>query len=141
MTFDEFFAHRIVPEGSCLIWQGAVNDKGYGTVKLKGRTVYAHQVALSTRLGRWPQSHVLHSCDRRLCCNADHLREGTHEENMAECSERIRNRGPRVGNGYRKLSEEDIARIKTRYALGDTNKSAIARDFGVTPTRIRQVLK
>lgn len=95
MTFDEFFAHRIVPGGSCLIWQGAVNDKGYGT----------------------------------------------HEENMAECSERIRNKGPRVGNGYRKLSEEDIASIKTRYALGDTNKSAIARDFGVTPTRIRQVLK
>jgi len=37
MTFDEFFLNRIKKEGDCLVWQGSVNDRGYGTGKGSGR--------------------------------------------------------------------------------------------------------
>lgn len=141
MTFDEFFSHRVKKEGDCLVWQGSVNDRGYGTVRFRGPVHYAHRVAFRLSRGCWPDEHVLHSCDNPLCVNPGHLRDGTHHENMADCAERRRNTTPRKGNGRSKLSAEDIESIRARFLAGDTNKSAIARDFGVTPTRIRQVLK
>lgn len=141
MTFDEFFGHRIKRENDCLIWQGSVNDKGYGTVRFEGPVHYAHRVAFRLSHGYWPGEHVLHSCDNPLCVNPAHLRSGTHQENMAECSARRRNTAPRIGNGRQKLSAEDLETIKTRFLEGETNKSAIAREYGVTPTRIRQVLR
>lgn len=66
---------------------------------------------------------------------------GSHAENMEECSIRRRNRTPRRGNGRANLSQTDIQVIHALYAEGQTNKSLLARRFGVTPTLIRQVLK
>lgn len=141
-TAGRFFAKVSAPDDrGCMIWTGAVGSDGYGHFRWNGRVTPAHRVAAFLSSGSWPAQHVLHSCDVPLCCNPNHLREGSHAENMEECSIRRRNRTPRRGNGRAKLSQTDIQVIHALYAEGQTNKSLLARMFGVTPTRIRQVLK
>lgn len=141
MTFDEFFKGRVRRKGECLIWIKAINNRGYGTARFNGPVVYAHRIAFILGHGYNPEGHILHSCDNPLCCNPKHLSEGTHQKNMKERSQRNRHRSPRPGNGRAKISEEDRESIIARYQAGETNKSALAREFGVTPPRIRQIVQ
>ncbi len=135
-----FFAKVGAPDSNgCMPWLGAVGSDGYGHVRWGGRVVAAHRVSLFLATGQWPK-HGLHECDFTLCCNPAHLRDGTHHENMLDCAKKGRNRTPRPGNGRRKLGNAAIEEIKRRFAAGETNKSALAREFSVTPTRIAQVL-
>lgn len=125
--------------GSCWVWTGCVGSDGYGHVRHNGSVQAAHRVAFEIASGRRPSAHVLHSCDNPLCINPEHLTEGTHAQNMRECADRKRNTAPRPGNGRRKLSDADLDQIRACLSAGAANKSAIAREFGVTASRIRQV--
>lgn len=136
-----FRARLSAPDASgCENWQGCFGSDGYGHVRWNRKVVAAHRLALMLESGSWPEGHVLHSCDNPACCNPKHLKVGTHQENMAECSLRMRNRTPRPGNGRAKLSPDQLTEIRRRFAQGENNKSALAREFGVTPPRIRQVV-
>lgn len=134
------FWSKSEPSGMCRVWQGCVGSDGYGHVRSNGKIVAAHRLAFEIANGRPVSGHILHSCDNPLCVNPAHLSEGSHLENMQDCASRRRNRTPRPGNGYRKLSPDSLAEIRQRYAAGETNKSALARAYGVTAPRIRQVL-
>ena len=125
--------------GECWIWSACVGADGYGHVRHNGRVASAHRVAFELENGRPPAGHILHSCDNPLCVNPSHLSEGSHKQNMRECADRGRNKTPRPGNGYRKLSADDVQIIRAAIASGQSNKSEVARKFGVTASRIRQV--
>lgn len=72
-----------VGDGDCLLWQGALNENGYGYIKLKGKQVLVHRfVALYymdrsveqlVRLDR-PKMYVKQTCGLRLCINPRHLK-------------------------------------------------------------------
>lgn len=134
------FWSRVDCSGSCWTWLGCVGGDGYGHVRHNGKISAAHRVAFELATGQRPSGHILHSCDNPLCVNPMHLREGTHLENMKECASRARNRTSRPGNGYRKLADSDVCDIRARFSSGETNKSALAREYGVTAPRIRQLI-
>lgn len=75
-----------VPECGCWLWEGAVNSRGYGTVKINGRQDYVHRISwrkhnkCAISKGRV----LLHRCDTRRCCNPDHLYPGSHRANMRD---------------------------------------------------------
>ena len=119
----------------CWPWLGCVGSDGYGHFKLNGKPVPAHRVAA----GIEGEAHGRHTCDTPLCCNPAHVVEGTHKQNMEDKVARGRHRSPRPGNGRTKLQPEHRAEIVRLFDAGQ-NKSEIARRFGVTPTRIRQVI-
>lgn len=75
----------------CWLWQASKNLDGYGRFRVNGVKKQAHHVAMYLKSGQWP-AYVLHSCDTPACCNPSHLREGTHQENIAECWEKRRGR-------------------------------------------------
>jgi hypothetical protein len=72
---------------SCWLWKGYRNEDGYGATyaQVNGKRVHkkAHQVAFFFSRGHWPK-YLMHSCDNPACVNPEHLREGTHTENVRD---------------------------------------------------------
>jgi hypothetical protein len=93
---------RIVPcpVTGCWLWTGALNQKGYGEVKWKGKRCKLHRVVFELVHGRKPRSdrELLHKCDTRACCyierdRSTHLREGTTRQNARDRQNKGRTRG------------------------------------------------
>ena len=69
----------------CRLWAGGATRTGYGTMKWKYKAVGAHRLSYEAEHGAFDKGlHVLHKCDTPLCVNPDHLRLGTHKENMRD---------------------------------------------------------
>ena len=76
---------------SCIIWQGAVNNKGYGKLKERGIDWLAHRWAYTQAYGPIPTGKILrHTCDNRRCIEPTHLITGTWMENMQDAKDRGR---------------------------------------------------
>ena len=130
ITGEEFwnwFRNKLVttPNG-CMEWSGCRFAQGYGVVRMNGKNMKAHRISLEQHLGRPIQygMFVLHSCNNPPCCNPEHLREGTHQENM---DDKLRSgRQPRgEANGKSKLTVQQVEEIRanpnrlTQYQLAD----------------------
>lgn len=75
------------PDGTgCWDWIGGTARGGYGKLKVRGRVVAAHRLALQHRLPRrlLRSEEALHWCDRPCCVRPDHLRPGDRLENEAD---------------------------------------------------------
>lgn len=76
-------------EVGCWLWNGAINERGYGFLKVGSRTdnsrrtVKAHRFAYETVVGPVPDGLELdHLCRNRSCVNPLHLEPVTHSENI-----------------------------------------------------------
>ena len=80
-----FLTQLEINNNSCWEWKGAVGNSGYGLVNIKKKTG-AHVYALERKLGRPLHKGLVtrHLCNNRLCCNPEHLEEGTYKENMID---------------------------------------------------------
>jgi hypothetical protein len=47
-------------------------------------SVPAHRLALGLKLGHWPIHNACHDCDTPGCANAEHLFDGTQDDNMQD---------------------------------------------------------
>lgn len=119
---------------ACHPWQGAPDRDGYGRFYSTARTkIGAHRFALQLKLGRElePDEVARHSneCNTRLCCNQDHLSEGTQADNIRDRDEAGRApAGER--NAWAKLTDAKVVEIRRRHAGGE-KQIAIARSLGV----------
>ena len=75
---------RTVRSGDCLIWQGALNSRGYGSVTggRKGLTKLAHRAVYEEVVGLIPDGLTIdHLCREKRCLNAAHMEVVTRGEN------------------------------------------------------------
>jgi len=73
----------------CRNWTGAVDNNGYGRIKVDGKAKRAHRVAYQTYIGDIPNNMpVHHTCANSTCINVNHLQLVTQRENIAEMQER-----------------------------------------------------
>ncbi|MEV5184213.1 helix-turn-helix domain-containing protein [Streptomyces werraensis] len=140
---DRFWA-KVDKRGpdDCWLWTAAVNMNGYGVMHPEGRrhgpTVRAHRVSLMLAGVDIDGRYVLHSCDTPRCVNPAHLSAGDHKENVADMITRQRQaRGSR--NGEAKLTEQQVAEIRTRAAQGDL-QSVLAAEYGVSRPTISRIV-
>lgn len=116
-----------VPESGCWIWMQSVATTGYGKAHHMGKHISAHRLSHVLFIGPIPDgAHVLHSCDVRCCVNPDHLRAGTHQENVNDAVERHR-----IG----KLSRDDVLNIR---ADGRTTR-VIGSDYGISGAQVSEI--
>lgn len=135
---EQRFLSYVDKSGDCWLWTGAKDSSGYGHFKFNNRNTRCTHYALFLSLGRWPTQEVLHSCDNAACVKPQHLREGTHAENMKEAVSRGRYRRGSERKDT-KLVEADIPKI--RQMIADRQpRSQVAEHFGVSPSTIRQIL-
>jgi hypothetical protein len=74
----------------CWIFTGTITY-GYGRIRDVYKLESAHVVAAKLWLKDYtPALNVLHKCDIRACFNPDHLFQGTHKDNMQDCSNKGR---------------------------------------------------
>jgi hypothetical protein len=94
----ELFYHNQKPQANgCINWTGVTNNIGYPFIgfrtidattgepeKNSTRMMLATRLALMIKLGRaiQPGMNSNHSCNNKLCCNPDHLEEGTQKEKL-----------------------------------------------------------
>ena len=57
---------------------------GYGRVRVNGKRVYAHRQVMIDAGHDIFGKLVMHICDNPPCINIDHLRVGTHGDNMRD---------------------------------------------------------
>lgn len=129
-----------VEENGCRIWQASRDRQGYGRFKLNSLAREAHRVSFFLHHGRWPNGETRHICDNRACCEPSHLIDGTHKQNMEDAACRGRMRSPRPGNGVQRLRSEDYETICRRFKSGETNKSALAREYGISRAHLRNIV-
>lgn len=88
---------EVHPQTNCWEWRAGRHGDGYGMFyvadesRAKGkRGILAHRAAVEAATGKVIPSHmpVHHECANRICCNPDHLRVVSPEENLAEMMER-----------------------------------------------------
>lgn len=73
---------RCAREDDCMIWQGAKNSRGYGSVGIGGKTFLAHRVVFTEMVGPIEDGLTVdHLCMNRLCQNIWHMELVTRAEN------------------------------------------------------------
>ena len=131
---------------NCIVWQGAKNAGGYGTLFYKGKSWQLHRLVWCLRNKMpIPKGMVLrHKCDRPSCINLNHIEVGTQEENMRDRHERGGyEKGVTAGskNGNSKLTDFQVRRIRRMYATGKYTQQQLGTRFGVSKTQIRNIVK
>lgn len=76
-------------DSGCWNWTGVILKGGYGRIVKRdnGKRVHmpAHRAAYLEWVGPIREGlMVLHGCDNARCVNPEHLRLGTHDDNMAD---------------------------------------------------------
>lgn len=124
----------LIPETSCIVWTGSVNEHGYGYLREGNKMVRAHKASYLLNKGPIQDGLVVcHLCDVPACVNPDHLYLGTQQENILDCSQK----GRFVGRSRRgkKMSNKTIIEI-----YGSQMKHAdIALEYGCSLTMISRI--
>lgn len=71
---------------ACWPWMGRSDKSGYGVYSPGiNDQQHTHRVSYFLSTGNIKHdSHILHSCDNPICCNPEHLREGTYADNVLD---------------------------------------------------------
>lgn len=109
----------------CWPWTGKVNKKdGRPYITIEGKRRPAYCVVLELYSGKLQHKQVArHACDNKLCCNPQHLRFGTHQNNMDDMKERER-------HGLSKITVRAIRRLldKGRSHKGISELYGVSRE-------------
>jgi hypothetical protein len=104
----------------------------------------AHRVSYQIHVGPIPEGlRVCHRCDHPLCVNPAHLFLGTPLDNSRDMVAKGRHRAvPSLGekHGLAKLNAQQVRDIRVRYQPGQIRMIDLAREYGVNPSTVRNVI-
>ena len=146
----------------CWVWTGRLDQDGYGQTSDKERTVTAHRAMFEIKNGPITAGMVCgHTCDDkypkdcklyRKCCNPDHIRLMTNQENLDRMVELGRSHATAASfkpgqtsgenNIKAKLTGAKVIEIRTKAATagyGDLN--TLATEYGIQYQTLYKIIK
>ena len=133
--------HGWACRGCCWAWTGGTMRRGYGCIRVDGKTRQAHRVSYELARGPLlpiPNLFICHRCDNVACVNPSHLWVGTPYDNMADRRDKGRDvRGERHGRAV--LKAHDVEAIRASYARGE-KQCRLAKTYIVSHTTIRRIV-
>jgi len=133
-TRKKFFERIKKNLDGCWLWTGYTNSCGYGQMGIFKKKYQAHRISWFIHKGAVSEGKQLnHTCDVSLCCNPEHLYEGTVSENMQDCLKRSKS------NKNFKIDVEtalEIASYKDKY-----NGVAISKILDIPKSLVQCVLR
>lgn len=82
---NKLMSKSLVDQDGCIIFQGSLNQDGYGNIWAFDKFWRTHRLAYFLYKGNIAEGLcVCHKCDKPACINPDHLWLGTHKENMQD---------------------------------------------------------
>ncbi len=140
MTLKERFMQKVDNDWH---WIGAKNKDGYGQIKVDGVQMGAHVISYELFNGSVPEGmFILHSCDDPSCVNPEHLRLGTHLENMKDRMKSGHYKNMIGSNNMNaKMSDSQVLEIRNLYAEGNMSQSEIAKMFGIHQTQVSRYVR
>lgn len=116
-------------EGSCWVWTGAVDSRGYGRLAIDCsarpiKYMSAHRFSHTLWFGPIPEGMLIcHRCDNPPCCNPAHLFPGTQADNMRDMAQKGRGgTGGVAGSRHHnaRLTEADVIQIRERLSTHES---------------------
>lgn len=137
-TAEQFWSNVDVREPhECWPWTAGVSTQGYGKLMWGAQVNDAHVIAyvLSKERTNIDQC-ILHSleCTTRLCCNPDHLREGTKADNSRDMA--IKRSHP-----LKKLTDAQVLEARALRRDEGISYNKLAARYGVTRGAIETAVK
>ncbi len=129
-TIDQNGCHNCVSH--------SFDKDGYPRIQRGKGKIRGNRIIYTLFYGEIPPGMVvMHTCDNPHCINPEHLKLGTHKENMADRQQKGRTK---TGSDHckAKLTDEQVYYIK--YGPQESTK-ALAEKYHVDPTTIRKILK
>lgn len=131
--------NRAIPEpnSGCLFWEGPLFASGYGVFHMNGINHRVHRFKYRLLHPNFDEDlEVRHECDIRCCIADNHLRAGTHQQNMDDATQR--NRRPRgIATLSNVLTEDQVYEIRRRGK--HESFVALGEEFGVSNTTARLI--
>lgn len=127
IPLEKRFWAKVRKSEICWEWVGAYrSSRGYGHVRINGRSEYAHRICWVMMFGSIPEGMcVCHHCDNPKCVRPDHLFLGDRSDNMTDAA--LKGRIPKPKDFISaKLSQDQVREI---------------REFVFTPDQIIQKSK
>lgn len=120
----------------CWEWPGATGSSGHGLIGDENRRlIQTHRAVYEEVNGPLPPGVIVrHTCDNPPCCHPNHLIEGTHADNRADCVSKRRHAfGQKMGSA--KLTEAEAVSI----FKDPRPQKEIAEEYGVTQSHISNI--
>lgn len=125
----------------CWEWRGLLDRAGYGRVYDGDRVQAAHRYSYMTRVGPiTPEEFILHKCDNPPCMNPDHLFVGDDISNTADKMSKKRQANGELTTLH-KLSDRQVAEIRSSFTGRRGEQAALARKFKVSPGYISMLVR
>lgn len=139
-TVESLKAKTVISANECWEWQGCKNKYGYGRTMRHPKNIFTHRLMYELYYGLKPgKSVVMHTCDNPPCINPDHLRIGTHTENMQDMT----NKGRRVSLGGESNPSAKLTKSKVTEIREMCKKGVYARDiapmFGISMATVYHI--
>lgn len=121
----------------CILWQGARDKDGHGTLNVQGKKMQAHRhIYMQNNEEDITNKVIRHMCDNPPCVNPNHLKAGTHQDNSNDMVARGRQRKAKGElNTAAKLTRDNVYEIRSLLVEGAA-VNAIAKKYGVGTTTI-----
>lgn len=124
----------------CIEFKGYKDKKGYGRKYSDGKKRFAHRLAYckakNIDIKEIDGLVVMHTCDNPPCVNPQHLRLGTHQDNMDDRNNKKR-QAKGLANAGAKLTESQVLEI--RLLVKFKAKKDVAKIFGISSEQVRRI--